>query len=215
MRTVSSARLALFLGLFVSSLALGACSDSKSSKKSDAGEDSGAGKDSGLKWMPDSGGLGTGDSGVVRDCAKPKQDLSPKLLPRCSNDTLKCIEGCENKGTDRDACQSACLKADTTPPIPGTGLGCQACIYLQLLTCADQNGCHDSVSDFFCCVSDKCPSGSASDCTDKMCSTPVDDALTCVASAHPTCLDFTMENVGKCFGDTGSGNDAGAGDAGH
>lgn len=195
-------------------LVVAACGSDLAKKSSDAGSDSGAGKgDAGLTWKPDASGLGTGsgDAGAdasVRMCAQAREPLPSIVLPRCTAVTRDCVAACS--GAKAGDCRDACVKADKHPASAG-GLNCSACVYLQLFACADQNGCHASTADTFCCIADKCPAGSASNCTDTMCNNQVTAAITCTYSAAPDCLDFTKNLIAECFA---SADDAGTADAG-
>lgn len=219
-------------------LAVAACGDSAgddaAKKHGDAGSAahvSGAQHDAGgdagkLVWHPDanidfdasddpSGGgamqaLDAGSALAGRDCAKERMPLPAAVLPRCRASTRDCVAACAGSA-DADTCRGTCLKADDMPPEPTYGLDCQGCVYLQLFGCLDQGGCHDGVAEVFCCIEDKCPTGSADNCGDQMCGNEIRAAATCGYYKKMECLDFLGGTINQCFEGQSAGTDAGSG----
>jgi hypothetical protein len=221
-------------------LVMAACGDSGAGdgakKHADAGSgasharrDAGAGthEDAGkLVWHPDAsldsgfddgtsrGGatpaLDAGSPLAGRDCAKRRMPLPAVLLPRCRASTRDCVAACAS-ADDADMCRSACLKADDMPADTSYGLDCQGCVFLQLFGCLDQGGCDDGVAEVFCCLEDKCPTGSADNCGDQMCGNEIRAAVTCGYYTKMECLDFLGGTIDQCFEGQGAGSDAGGG----
>ena len=143
---------------------------------------------------PPSGGSG----GVDAMCAMTRDPLPAAFLPRCAASTRECIDACAD-AADTDACRSACIASDTTPPESMYGLACDSCIYLQLFACIDAAGCHDGVAAVFCCLADKCPEGSPEGCSERECGAELMAAFTCGYYAKMECLELTAELAGQCF----------------
>jgi hypothetical protein len=139
-------------------------------------------------------------------CARPRQPLPPALLPRCSADTRACVAACP-QAADPDMCREQCLKADTTPRDPTTGVDCSGCVYVQLFACVDRANCHTGVADVFCCIEANCPAGSPEGCGEQHCSSQIRTALTCGYYADMSCLDFLGSSISGCFaaGDADAG----------
>lgn len=219
-----------WLGVLIAvalSSALGACGDDEGGGHSpgsmDAGDDRDldGGRDA-YVWIP-SGGMGGGSGGSGgtggtggtggggglegRMCAEPRSYLPAALLPRCSQDTALCIAGCMS-APDADTCRDACIDADATPAESMFGLDCGGCIYLTLFACIDMADCHDGVAEVFCCIEDNCPPGSPEGCSEAMCSSEIQAALTCGYFAQQECVDFLGDTLGQCFATSGD-QDAG------
>lgn len=81
-------------------------------------------------------------------CGPPPLSLMSSQLPRCSAATSDCIDGCTT-----GACQTACLDADTTPPvnIDGRLIDCRDCLNVQSTDCAVAAGCQAEWDAFRCC----------------------------------------------------------------
>jgi len=190
---------------------LSACSDD-SSRVGDAGHDAGGGvKDSGPLLVADAGNSADGN-GIIRMCAQPRQELPAQALPRCTATTRKCVEGCDG-ATDEGTCRDQCVADDTHDALAGApGLDCNTCVQVQLFACADQQGCHNETADTFCCLEDKCPTGSAGNCANTMCNAELSALTNCIGTTAPQCVSFTGASISACF-DQGDG-DGGTEDAG-
>jgi hypothetical protein len=210
MRSRTSTMLCGALSLMlISALGMGCGDDDEGSPVSDGGAGSGAagssaGTGGGAGTVAtdggdlDSGVADAGDSGPGA-CAEPLNPLPAVLLPRCTAATAQCVVDCSAVAAeDRSACQNACLNADTQPSV--AGLGCTDCRFIQLLACADANGCHDEVAAMRCCIDEKCPTGnSAPGCADTMCAAEVEAALTCAINETPDCVDPTKPAIVTCY----------------
>ena len=220
-------KLATWLGLagLLAGTALGCGDDASSAPDGGARGDGGARadasteRDSGpLVWRPRDAGR-TPDADVIdtpldsgtanRECAQRRTPLPAMLLPRCSADTRDCIAACP-QSADPEACREACIDADPTPPEPRYNLDCGACIYLQLFACIDAADCHEGVADVFCCLADRCPSGSPEGCGDQMCAREIEVAVTCGYFADMSCLDFLGGMIDECYAPSSGDADAGA-----
>jgi hypothetical protein len=139
------------------------------------------------------------DAGSAKMCAMRRLPLPSALLPRCSRSTGECLADCTT-AADADACREACIDADSTPAERMYGLDCAGCIYLQLFACVDAADCHDAVADAFCCIADKCPTGSPENCGQDSCGEQLMTALTCGYFANMACTDFTTGLIAQCYG---------------
>jgi hypothetical protein len=193
--------------LLIGAFGMGCGDDDGSENGTDGGAGSGAGTGAGTGA---GSGAGTGavdagddddasTDGGVRACEAPLNELPSALLPRCAGVTAQCIAECELvvESDERVDCQNTCFAND---PTPGTVISCEDCRNLQLLACADANGCHDAIAALRCCVDEKCPTGSsADDCIDTMCGAEVDASLECAATETPDCVDPTKPAIVKCY----------------
>ncbi len=184
-------------------LALGAfgCGD-------DDGNGSGTDAGTGIT-LPDSGmvgtdagtgtgtdaGTGTGtDAGMARQCAQPQPDLrelaamnpGANVLPRCAAATAMCLQGCMDQ-----ACQTACLEADMTPPLTAGSnmIGCDGCLNIQSLGCASNEGCGDEVAAAICCFEDNPSNGQTA------CASQIDAYRTCAQGLGNACAPY----ISACF----------------
>jgi len=178
----------------------------------DGGDPAGVSKDGGqrdsgpLVWTPRDSGMTRPptmnpviDAGSAEMCAMRRAPLPSALLPRCSPATGKCLADC-TAAADPESCRDACIEADATPAESRYGLDCAGCIYLQLFACVDAAGCHDGVADAFCCIADKCPTGSAESCGQDNCGEELTTALTCGYFANMACVDFSTGLIAQCYG---------------
>ncbi|HEY6559327.1 MAG TPA: hypothetical protein VI072_18710 [Polyangiaceae bacterium] len=133
-------------------------------------------------------------------CSNPREPLPDALLPRCSRATYDCIAACMGRA-DGEACRTACLVADTTPPaaIQGFPVSCATCTILQLFACGERNGCHDPLADALCCSERLCPAGSPENCTDQRCPGENRALGLCLGYAAESCLSYTSGDMGRCF----------------
>jgi hypothetical protein len=128
-------------------------------------------------------------------CAASRAPLPAALLPRCQASTRSCIAACD----DDDDCTNECYAADTTPP--SSNVTCSGCVFYQLLSCSDRNGCHDTVASFFCCGEKNCTGSSDPECYQKKCAAESQALGLCLYYVTPQCNDFYGESsdVAKCF----------------
>jgi hypothetical protein len=147
---------------------------------------------------------GTGESSrpppPTGACAASRPALPPSLLPRCSAATLTCIESCGKlPESEREACTNKCYADDTTPP--SSNINCASCVYYQLLSCSDRNGCHDAVANFYCCGEQKCSRSTDPECFQKQCAAETQAMGLCLYYVTPQCNDFygASSEVAQCF----------------
>jgi hypothetical protein len=199
-----------------------ACSSHNSKSSSDAGNDAGGIRDAGKQdgavlAVPDTGVHSGIDAGHAPGCGNTTRDfLFGVPTPRCTAKTHDCVLACETAAAGaKSACRSACIKADQHAVDPSASwASCDTCISSKLLACGNKNGCSTPTTDFFCCIEEKCPSGSASGCTSAMCGSHVTDAVACIYAMKPDCLDYTKPAIGACF-ETMDAQDGGVSDAGN
>lgn len=117
--------------------------------------------------------------------------------PRCTNDTLRCVQSCEsNLG-----CDARCLELDLAPTesVAIGWVNCRTCVLRQRDVCAAEHGCAPEVSSFVACsdvcrgdvdcINARCP-GARSE-VDR-CSARVAGGMCLTTSTHPA--------VFACFG---------------
>lgn len=158
--------------------------------------------DSGTIMLPDSSTTEM-DSGTTtpEECREPITDLRVvnmdpmvmgQLLPRCSADTLMCLQGCGEDGP----CQEACIAADTTPGVNVGGSSlfvCDNCLNYQFVSCLSNEGCGTQVGDYFCCLE---ANGCSGDAPCPACEAATMALSACVPTASSRCAPYQQ----ACFG---------------
>lgn len=163
--------------------------DAGSNVESDAGA-SPAPKDSGVSGPVFKGGK------ITVTCPKTGFHEVPPItissmnvanMPRCSSETKSCVASATTAGA-----RSACLSADTTPPVvvAGETLDCKACENRQGSYCLAST-CANEFSDYACCAQSK---GEAA-CADKM------KAITdCASTTQKTTFEACLTQLtAGCF----------------
>ena len=170
--------------------------------------------DAGIPPRPDAAAAPEQDGGV-RVCLE-LGTLSEAQLPRCRSTTRDCVMGCPGEGGDE--CRDACWAADPTPRTgPPDDVGCNDCIFRQVIGCIDRGPCHAEVAAFFCCIVDQCATGGDS-CIDEMCNAQAQAMFGCGIAETPECIDVIGGEAGMCYAaedepvepDAGATEDGGA-----
>ena len=166
----------LFLSCVLSAVVLVALSGCDSRRRSTPG----TGVDAGSR---DLGGilvdLGTGpvDMGMARVDMGSACTITPVDYVSgayCSATTQSCIAACTD-GT----CIGTCLDADANPD-------CSTCANINVIACANMNGCVDEWNTYDCCYATNCPTGSATTCGETYCATQRTAYSSCLSAALAT-----------------------------
>lgn len=149
----------------------------------DTGTDTGGGVDAGPVCMPQ-------PRPDLRDIAM--MEGGEGLIPRCSMETLDCINACTST-----MCLLDCLAADATAPFDvgmGQTVNCNACFNIQFNKCLDV-ACNDQFDALLCCAEamgcadiNTCPACSAE-------STALNSCSMSEGVSIPSCTSFTS----ACF----------------
>jgi len=105
--------------------------------------------------------------------------------PYCSATTRTCVDGC----TD-GACLVACLRADASTD-------CLACANINVITCANDNGCLAQWNAFDCCYQANCTGSTDPNCVMNFCSAQDTAFGDCADRVLPTVTCPTTYN--DCF----------------
>ncbi len=129
------------------------------------------------------------------------QPLPEAALPRCTASTRDCVDACGD-GPEAEACRNACWSTDTTPRYTegGADVGCNDCIFAQLIYCLDRDGCADQVAAFYCCIVDQCSAGGEG-CVEEQCGAEISALFSCGGMVAPECFRLTDGDIGECYAD--------------
>lgn len=100
------------------------------------------------------------DSGIRLDGGPTETSCGTDVVDRvsdayCSEATASCIEACEP-----GECLADCLDSDPNPD-------CSACVNINIVSCANANGCQSSWDDYTCCLDEQCPADAGTSCVDE------------------------------------------------
>jgi len=145
-----------------------------------------------------------------RVCFEP-MPLAPAALPRCTASTRDCVDACV-EGPEGEECRNGCWGSDETPRYTegGANVGCNECIFTQLIACLDRDGCDDEVAAFYCCLVDRCSAG-GDGCLQTECGTELNAMFSCGAARARHCFALTDGDIGQCYAESDPpiGDDAG------
>lgn len=112
-------------------------------------------------------------------CAEPLAPLPAEFLPRCSADTLACIEACRT-----NACLLDCLEADRMTPraFDGALYGCKSCIDHQIAACLAKTSCLPGEAALYCCIEERC-GGTFDSACETRCAAELDESSRCASSS--------------------------------
>lgn len=132
---------------------------------------------------------------VTMACAEPFDPLPETSLPRCSAETLSCIQAC---ATNR--CVVDCLEADTTPigSLDGVEFGCIDCIDYQIEACLTRTPCQPTQAALYCCAEARCD-GTFDEACEERCALELDDATTCLQSTDCVYILLEGSEPRACF----------------
>jgi hypothetical protein len=150
------------------------------------------------------GGNGGGDAeDGAGACGQAATGVPAELLPRCTAQTRQCVEGCaaEGENADPDACQEACLTQDTQPQGGEDGeqdeaIDCETCVWIQILACADRDGCHEPLAAAECCEEQRCTDDAT---CETECAAEAEAWETCLFDTTPHCVDLLAGDASSCF----------------
>jgi hypothetical protein len=154
------------------------------------------------------------DTMIRGACANPVNPFPAAIAPRCAPSTLGCVARCLGMGATTVACETECVRADTTPSVTvptANGpfvAGCSQCIYITSLSCMERAGCRTQVADYLCCLSDRCAGSTDPMCGPSMCAEPIRAMAAC---SPPTCFNYAGAEFRFCYAvptDGGTRNDA-------
>lgn len=118
-------------------LVLGACGDDP--------RRTGRGSDAGVRFDASDDDDG---AACTTDTVTPVRDAY------CSSTTGSCIDAC-----DTGDCIYDCLDADPNPD-------CSVCVNINIIACANDNGCQGDWDDYTCCLDGECGQDAGSTCVD-------------------------------------------------
>ncbi len=168
--------------------------------------------DAGIPPRPDASYGEDGSASASDRVCYEAMPLPGEALPRCTAATRDCVESCP-EGSDGDSCRNDCWASDETPRYTTEGggtVGCNDCIFSQLIACLDRDGCDTEVAAFYCCIVDHCPGGGGDSCIQDQCADELGAMFMCGTTLAPECFDVTAGDIGECYTEA----DAPAGDGG-
>lgn len=136
------------------------------------------------------------DGGVLLDA--PDDDdgtecttetVSPVRDKLCSDSTGACVDAC-----DTGDCIFDCLDSDPNPD-------CSACVNINIISCANSNGCQADWDQYTCCIDGECGQDAGTSCIDMaiegVCGGDLDRYDECVGTVD--IADLCPNVLADCF----------------